>query len=1059
MPPSLHSKFLAGLITAILAVTLNLGFSSAFAQTGVAPLPGEIAALGDKACKNARAEDPTGRGSKPGSRNGPQCTNQAGHEGKDRPGASINALSSEPRLVDSNGMPAAGWWALGLAQPNPGAVFVPEITAASRWANDSAMGYARYGHTATLLPSNQVLVAGGGSARSNAGFDPLASAELYDPATAQWTPAAAMQTARLLHTATRLPNGQVLVAGGIDTHFSPMASAELFDPATGKWTVLDSMASARAGHTATLLESGDVLVSGGYGGGPGGVTASAERFSLADMTWAPAAAMQAPRWLHATALLPSGQVLVTGGNTGGADTLSGAELYDPGKNQWASAGQMARPREQHTATTLLTGKVLVAGGDTTRNDPAGERSGSAELYDPESGWGGVSEMARSRFAPTATLLPTGQVLLAGGHSGEYPGWIGPVYATGVPCGDSELFDPATQAWGAPESFPQYDQGLYWHTATLLRNGKVLLAGGGSADPDILIGTMAYLGVRALALNVGAAAIDDDALFSFSNPRRPMAYVGGGLPLSLGPTGPGGNWTLFAGNDFPAQESFFASAPLVVSDLGNYTVSLSVTHSNGATAKLSLENGQFVEDRTGHSSAAQFTVRFRYFPDGSAVTDDSLQEGEVAVFEKPQYQGWAAIFAADQSDFASLGGNLFTFGPIGSVKLGNNTGLLAYSGTGFQGTVNTVKIDNPALNFTAGSFKPTPLVKILQAGGDCQRCRMEKVDLKAFDLSGKDLTQADLVGADLTGATLIKSTLQGAYLHGATLTNANLTGANLSGAFFGPIPEKFLKSASFSGAYLKNANLSSADLTGATFDYSNFYGSTATGPGTTCAILAGGFTDNCASANGATLTLANFEGAFLYGVDFGGAKLGGTKFSQAILIGANFTNAKATNPQGSHTDFEGAYLQGATLPASLSAADFYHALFDFAKGGNTVTLRLDGTHTFFAGYWGGVGEQACVQMSYEQSLAVPGTDSSLTCPDNSSASNNNPPGCGTPGGRNLAPAHWNASPWTIGASNPAGWYKDKASYDNAATAGCAKDALWWAGRPPPAMTRPDLPLNH
>src|SRR5262245_977747 len=124
-------------------------------------------------------------------------------------------------------------------------------------------------YTATLLPNGQVLVAGG---LGNSGL--LASAELYDPATGLWTETGSLVTARYQHTATLLANGQVLVAGG----YGPTASAELYDPATGLWTETGRMATERAAHTAMLLPNGQVLVAGGVNSS-GAALASAELFT------------------------------------------------------------------------------------------------------------------------------------------------------------------------------------------------------------------------------------------------------------------------------------------------------------------------------------------------------------------------------------------------------------------------------------------------------------------------------------------------------------------------------------------------------------------------------------------------------------------------------------------------------------------------------------------------------------------------------------------------------------------------------------------------------------
>ena len=134
---------------------------------------------------------------------------------------------------------------------------------------------ARFGHTATFLPNGQVLVAGG-FGRSGT----LASAELFNPATGSWTPTGNLNNPRNLHTATLLPNGQVLLAGGSDNGtVGALGSAELFDPVTGSWATTGNLNTPRFLHTATLLPNGQVLVAGGSDHFVGGVLASAELFN------------------------------------------------------------------------------------------------------------------------------------------------------------------------------------------------------------------------------------------------------------------------------------------------------------------------------------------------------------------------------------------------------------------------------------------------------------------------------------------------------------------------------------------------------------------------------------------------------------------------------------------------------------------------------------------------------------------------------------------------------------------------------------------------------------
>src|SRR5947207_2587048 len=125
--------------------------------------------------------------------------------------------------------------------------------------NTSSLNTARYFHTATLLPNGKVLVAGG----YNNSY--LTSAELYDPASGSWSATGSLTTARYAHTATLLPNGKVLVAGGYNNS-GYLTSAELYDPASGSWSATGSLNTARYFHTAALLPNGKVLVAGGYNG-------------------------------------------------------------------------------------------------------------------------------------------------------------------------------------------------------------------------------------------------------------------------------------------------------------------------------------------------------------------------------------------------------------------------------------------------------------------------------------------------------------------------------------------------------------------------------------------------------------------------------------------------------------------------------------------------------------------------------------------------------------------------------------------------------------------------
>lgn len=331
-----------------------------------------------------------------------------------------------------------------------------------------AMDYSRVNHHATLLANGKVLV--------TAGFNQgnvVPPAELYDPASGSFTQTGTPFAQRLGHAATRLANGQVLVTGGISWISGlqiVQASAELYDPATGLWTAAPTMDTERAWHTATLLPDGRVLVAGGRDT-LGRALAGAELFDPTSGKWEQLRTMDEARWNHTAVLLPNGKVLVTGGTQAlilDERLLGSSELFDPATSRWSTTGRMARLRAEHTATLLPSGKVLVAGG-------IGGNEG-VELYDPMSGsFAAAAPLIELRQNHTAVLLPTGQVLVAGG-----------IGAAGT-LDSVELYNPQTNQWKAGQSMlrPRYG-----HAATLLANGKLLISAGSNVH-DHLSSTELY----------------------------------------------------------------------------------------------------------------------------------------------------------------------------------------------------------------------------------------------------------------------------------------------------------------------------------------------------------------------------------------------------------------------------------------------------------------------------------------------------------------------------------------------------------------------------------------
>jgi hypothetical protein len=396
-----------------------------------------------------------------------------------------------------------GGWALE-AGTGPAAAAVP-FSAAARGAFHAVLGIfqptasmstGRIDFTATPLQSGKVLVAGGFN-----GSD-LASAQLYDPGSNTWSPAGSMSFAREHATATLLNNGKVLVAGGASSS-GALASAELYNPVTNTWSAAASMHTGRSSHTATLLQSGKVLVAGGVTTGDMDVS-SAELYDPANNTWSPAGSMSTRREGHTATLLPGGKVLVAGGYyyIGGDHFLSSAELYNPVSNSWSSAGSMITPRESHTATLLPGGKVLVAGGYYFDGTTLHSLS-AAELYDPVSNsWSSAAAMIIGRDYQTATLLPNGKVLVVGGEH------------VSTPLATAELYDPGSNSWSADGTMTT---ARLKHTATLLPSGNVLVAGGASSSSGSSILASAELWTTTLAVQMTAAA---NNLIIRNDPARP-----------------------------------------------------------------------------------------------------------------------------------------------------------------------------------------------------------------------------------------------------------------------------------------------------------------------------------------------------------------------------------------------------------------------------------------------------------------------------------------------------------------------------------------------------------
>ncbi len=331
------------------------------------------------------------------------------------------------------------------------------------------------------------------------------------------TPGPVMNVERAAHTATLLDNGQVLIAGGCTEYScepsSDSATTELYDPRSNRFVPGPRMARTRVSHTATRLPNGDVLIAGGWDNGR--VTASAELYVAAERRFVPVGSMTVARGGAVAAPLSGGRVLIVGGD-GPTSFLRSAEIYDPRTRSFTRAGSMATVRRAHSAVKLRGGKVLVTGGSDSR----GRVLRSAELFDGRTlGFTRVGRMSTARHKHASVALPSGGALILGGSSEQDIGGVYSsveFYATGAFMPRQRMLkarfkldgtavvltNTKVLIAGGDEAVEVYDlergrsrrigttAALSFATATVLPDRTVLFAGG--YDDDIAVSRRAWL---------------------------------------------------------------------------------------------------------------------------------------------------------------------------------------------------------------------------------------------------------------------------------------------------------------------------------------------------------------------------------------------------------------------------------------------------------------------------------------------------------------------------------------------------------------------------------------
>ena len=352
-----------------------------------------------------------------------------------------------------------GLFVFGLSVYGPAfgdAAWMPTVTPMSdpRWAPAYSM-----------LPDGRGLIAGGYSFPADRC---VATGDVFDPATRRFSCCRGrLVVPRNFAQASPLPDGDILVSGGYNTVLGSLDSAEVYHPVSQTFSLLPGrMTSPRELFTATTLLDGHILCVGGFNTHRGRTQQSADLFDPATQTFNPTGQLTNDRFGQDAVRLADGRVLVVGGTHWFVHhptvTLATAELFNPATGQFHLTRTMMNfARDRPTATLLASGQVLVAGGQNDSGEPM-----QAELFDPatEKFTLLANPMVSPRMAHTAAILPGGDVLVTGGWS----------ISKRATLGDTEIFDPQRQKFIAAPSAPGggHDQALL-----VFPSGLILIAGG------------------------------------------------------------------------------------------------------------------------------------------------------------------------------------------------------------------------------------------------------------------------------------------------------------------------------------------------------------------------------------------------------------------------------------------------------------------------------------------------------------------------------------------------------------------------------------------------------
>ena len=580
------------------------------------------------------------------------------------------------------------------------------------WIPVGNMLAARSYHTATLLPDGKVLMVGGG-------------AELYDPVTRTFSGAGIARCANGWGSeATLLADGRVLITGG---NGEPRC-AEIYDSETGAFSRAGDLNADHWGHATTLLSDGRVLIVGGVKRLDDGEMTHAvvEIYDPATETFSVTGSLNTARSFHTVTSLPSGQVLITGGQR----CMASPELYDPSTGAFSPIGGVLSNACGHSATLLNGGKVLITSHDR-----------EAFLFDPVTGtFHTAGVMTTGRAWATASLLPNGHVLITGGWS-RWPIFL----AT------AELYDPEYHTSSIPPIEPTKQAGTFTatdgmsqarqrHTATLLPNGHVLIAGGQTPITTSPGETVAETETTSAELYIPSRAIQPPAgLVSWWPGDGNANDIVGGNDGTLS-----GDAT-FAPGIVGQAFSFDGADDFVdIGDIVDFEITSTSSMSITGWVKTSANGPAMVVTKMGILSPdfgwlvmiASGVLRLEIADNDDHVTIDTIAVND------DQWHHFALTHDGSTGnvnlyvDSVLRGSTTESFGAIDDGGMPLRIGMGSQGGNPFPGLIDEVAFFNRALSAaeikaiydagSAGMARPTPTAPIpaepqaSPSGGDCQQ---------------------------------------------------------------------------------------------------------------------------------------------------------------------------------------------------------------------------------------------------------------------------------------------------------------------------------------------------